>query len=157
VAFGISADEQGIDRPITIYSLAGTWNVTSRLQYVLEHTYGESEDPQIGKSQWYGLTNYLYYKINPCWQTGLRVEWFRDEDGVRVAGIGDGNRAVGPYPGDFYEISFGLNWSPHPNLRVRPEVRWDWFDERRPVALYPYDAGDRDDQFLLGCDFIVTF
>ena len=157
VAFGISADEQGIDRPITIYSLAGTWNVTSRLQYVLEHTYGESEDPQIGKSQWYGLTNYLYYKINPCWQTGLRVEWFRDEDGVRVAGIGDGNRAVGPYPGDFYEISFGVNWSPHPNLRVRPEVRWDWFDERRPVALYPYDAGDRDDQFLLGCDFIVTF
>ncbi len=157
VAFGISADEQGIDRPITIYSLVGTWNVTSRLQYVVEHTYGESEDPQIGKSQWYGLTNYLYYKINPCWQTGLRVEWFRDEDGVRVAGVGDGNRAVGPYPGDFYEISLGLNWSPHPNLRVRPEVRWDWFDERRPVALYPYDAGDRDDQFLLGCDFIVTF
>ena len=157
VAFAISADEQGIDRPITIYSLAGTWNVSSRLQYVIEHTYGESEDPQMGKSQWYGLSNYLYYKINPCWQTGLRVEWFRDEDGVRVAGIGDGNRAVGPYPGDFYEISLGLNWSPHPNFRMRPEVRWDWFDERRPVALYPYDAGDRDDQFLFGCDFILTF
>jgi hypothetical protein len=40
---------------------------------------------------------------------------------------------------------------------VRPEVRWDWFDENRPVALYPYDAGDRDDQFLFGCDFILTF
>jgi len=25
------------------------------------------------------------------------------------------------------------------------------------VALYPYDAGDRDDQFLFGCDFILTF
>lgn len=155
--FGIVADEQGVDRPITIYSLIGTWNVTSRLQWVLEHTFGESEDPQLGKSQWYGVTNYLYYKINPCWQTGLRVEWFRDEDGVRVVGLGDGNRAVGPYPGDFYEISFGVNWSPHPNLRVRPEVRWDWFDANRPVSILPYDAGDRDDQFLLGCDFIVTF
>lgn len=157
VNFAISADEQGMDRPITIYSLAGTWNVTPRFQYVIEHTYGDSTDPQLGKSQWYGVTNYFYYRLNQCWQTGLRVEWFRDEDGVRVAGVGDGNRAVGPYPGDFYEISLGLNWSPHPNLRVRPEVRWDWFDEDRPLALYPYDAGDQDNQFLFGCDFILTF
>lgn len=157
IGFGISADEQGVDQPITIYSLYTKWNITPRFQWVLEHTYGESEDPQIGISQWYGLTNYYFYTINPCWQAGLRVEWFRDEDGVRVAGVGDGNLATGPFPGDFYEISLGLNWSPHPNLRVRPEVRWDWFEPRRRVTVLPYDAGEDDNQFLFGCDFIVTF
>ncbi|RMF89020.1 MAG: porin, partial [Planctomycetota bacterium] len=55
------------------------------------------------------------------------------------------------------EITAGLNWTPHPNLIVRPEVRWDWYEADGAVATYPYDAGDLDHQFIFGCDMILTF
>ncbi len=113
--------------------------------------------PDAGAGRWYGLNQYLIYCLNPCWSAGLRVEWFRDQDGIRVAGLGDGNRNTGPYPGNFWEVSAGLNWKPHANLTVRPEVRWDWYDGTAPGGVLPYDAGQRASQFLFGCDLVLTF
>jgi hypothetical protein len=108
-------------------------------------------------AEWYGLNQYLLYTINKCWQAGIRAEWFRDDDGTRVTGLGDGNLARGPFEGNFYEITAGLNWRPHANITVRPELRWDWYDSNVIDGPRPYDAGDRNSQFLLGCDLIVTF
>ncbi|GAB6165712.1 hypothetical protein JCM19992_17120 [Thermostilla marina] len=157
VAFNISADEAGPDQPVTIYSLVGNWQVTDNLEYVIQHDWGNQEWANGGSSQWYGLNQYFLYTINDCWKAGMRVEWFHDGDGVRVSGLGVGNQTAGSFPGDFYEITAGLNWTPHPNLIVRPELRWDWYEADGAVASYPYDAGDLDHQFIFGCDMIVTF
>lgn len=157
LALNISANETGPDQPITIFSFVGTWDVTDRFSYVFQSDYGDWDHAQLGNSQWYGINQYFLYTLNECWKAGMRVEWFRDQDGSRVSGLGDGNLATGSFPGDFYEITAGLNWTPHPNVVVRPELRWDWYDASAPTANLPYDAGDRDDQFLFGCDLIVTF
>ena len=160
LAFAISADEFGPHTNRYIYSLVGTWQVTDRLKYVFQHDLGDARNEALRlrtNAQWYGINQYLLYTINDCWAAGMRVEWFRDQEGTRVHGLGDGNRNVGPYPGSFYEITAGLNWTPHANVMVRPELRWDWYDASRPVDLLPFDAGDRGGQFLLGCDFIVTY
>ena len=31
----------------------------------------------------------FFYKLNSKWSTGLHYEWVRDEDGARIAGIGN--------------------------------------------------------------------
>jgi hypothetical protein len=139
----------------TMYSLVGSLALTDNLDYVIQHDNGWQED-WFGANQdaeWYGLNQYLLYTINDCWKAGARFEWFRDDDGTRVAGVRNGNPAAGPFQGNFYEATLGLNWTPSSNLTVRPEVRWDWFDG----ATNPYDGGTKDDQFTAAFDAIMTF
>ena len=166
LAFALSASEQGPGVDHTVYSMVGTWAVSENLTYVIQHDLGDTFDPTLARrAQWYGLNQYLLYDINDCWAAGVRFEWFRDDQGVRVQGLGAGNQAVGLapnppiFPGNFYEVTAGLNWKPTANITVRPEVRWDWYEAGAPVALgnAPYDAGDRVNQFLLGCDVILTY
>jgi len=160
LAFALTSGEQGPGNNTVMYSIVGSRRLTGRLRYVIQHDWGQSTGggrQQIGSAEWYGLNQYLLYKINPCWSAGLRFEWFRDDDGARVTGLGDGNLNTGPYVGSFYALSAGLNWRPRANLTFRPEVRWDWFDADTPGGLGPYDAGDRNRQFLVGCDLILTF
>ena len=159
LAFGISATEDGPGVTTQVYSLVGSLQVTDNLTYVIQHDLGQTTGaPNRNRTvEWYGVNQYLLYDINTCWAAGLRFEWFRDDDGTRVTGLGDGNQNTGPFVGNFYEISAGLNWKPHANLTVRPEVRWDWFDGGAPLGARPYDAGDRNNQFLFGCDLICTF
>jgi hypothetical protein len=99
-------------------------------------------------------------------EAGLRVERLRDDDGVRVAGIGnllgtDRGWTGGPgYAGHFYGITAGLNWAPHPNVKFRPELRWDWYDgldNPDPTKLRPFDDFAGDDQFTAAFDVIVVF
>jgi hypothetical protein len=55
--------------------------------------------------------------------------------------------------GAYFDATFGLNWKPHPNLTVRPEVRWDWFDG----SWLPFDNGTTADFFTFGLDAIVAY
>ena len=142
IAFALSASEDGPGINTTIYSIVGTLKLTENLTYVLQHDLGVTDGPV--DAEWYGLNQYLLYDINRTWGAGMRFEWFRDDDGARTPAA---------VAGDYYELTAGLNWKPHANIRVRPEVRWDWFEG----PGFPYDAGGRDNQFLLGCDLICTY
>lgn len=140
-----------------LYSLIFTWHVTDRLDYVIQHDNGWQEDffgnaPGVDV-EWYGLNHYLFYKINDCWQAGARFEVFRDDDGVRVTGLRPGNPNAGPFVGNFYNITLGLNWRPRANLTLRSEVRWDWFDG----TGLPFDDGTQDDQFTAAFDAIFVW
>ncbi|NQT37099.1 MAG: porin [Planctomycetes bacterium] len=158
LAFALSASEDGPGISTTIYSVVGTWKPGRRFTYVLQHDYGQTWDGgRRTLSEWYGLNQYFLYQINNCWSAGVRAEVFRDNNGTRVAGLGDGNLNAGPFIGNFYEVTAGLNWTPHPNITVRPEARWDWFDADQAGGPGAYDAGDRNSQFLFGCDLIVTY
>ena len=75
----------------------------------------------------YGINQYLLYEINDCWAAGVRVEWFNTE-GPLLAGRSD-----------LYEFTFGVNYKPHPNFIIRPEIRWDQDNDgftvdRRPAT-----------------------
>jgi putative OmpL-like beta-barrel porin-2 len=149
-----------------IYSLMWEQNFTKRLRYALQNVYGVTNDSALNggeDAQFYSLVNYLYYQINPCWSAGMRFEWFRDDDGTRVAGLGSigryGWNSPPGFSGDFGALSLGLNWRPHANIVVRPEARWDWYNgvDNRLTGQRPFDGGTRDRQFLLACDLIVTF
>lgn len=161
-AWGITSTEQGEDNNVVMYDLVATCRITDRIEYVIQHDWGQSyggESERFLAGEWYGVTQYLYYEINPHWKAGARFEWFRDDDGRRVEGHGEGNATHhGEFEGNFYELTLGLNWTPTDTVRFRPEVRWDWFEgEDGGLGHRPYDAGDKNDQFLLGVDLIVLF
>jgi hypothetical protein len=141
----------------------------TKWEYIFQHDLGVEQNalPGNGSADWYGINQYLLYTINPKWTALARVEWFRDDDGVRVfgpppqAGIRAWPGAPG-FAGNFYEVTVGLNWRPHPNFLFRPELRWDWYDgpsngAAAPSGPFPFIDGQRKDQFLFGMDLITTF
>jgi len=149
-------------------SLVVTRKLYENLTYVFQSDYGiqkQGEFAGIGlgglqfrDAEWYGINQYLLYQVSDCVGWGLRGEWFRDDDGTRVAALDGGNTAsAGGFAGNFYEISLGLNYKPNANVIIRPEARYDWFDGDALNGVRPYDDGSSNNQFLLTTDVIVTF
>ena len=124
---------------------------------------------QSGTAQWYGINQYLFYNISETLVGGMRLEWFRDNNGYRVvsgqrnfvAGLpaGPGNWQTG-YQGNFWQATWGLNWKPNRNFIVRPEVRYDWYspDAYGSKAPLPYGRNFNEyGQLYGGCDAIWQF
>jgi putative OmpL-like beta-barrel porin-2 len=168
--YGYSVDEFTVDGRLTprhISSLVVTYTQCD-WTYVFQNDVGWQQDGVFNDStegdpfqtaEWYGINQYLFYTINDCWKAGARVEWFRDDDGVRVGGIRPGQTIpTSGFAGNFYNLTAGLNWTPHANITVRPEIRYDWYDGlSAPGGVEPFDDGTRTDQFLYGVDLIVLW
>ena len=123
-----------------------------------------------GLAQWYSFVNYLFWTFDDRWMGGMRLEYFRDNNGYIVsaplrneAALGNPGFWAGDFAGSFWELAFGLNYRPTANLVVRPELRYDWFTPNTPTTNRPFGRplgqgvgtpGDRLDQFYAGCDFV---
>ncbi len=130
------------------------FQLNQRWTYVFQHDMGliSNAGEQSPNGQWYGINQYLLFKINECWSLGGRFEWFRDDDALVVPSqLGLGNRA------DYYALTLGLNWKPHANITIRPELRYDWATGQLPVGNRPFNDGDNREQFSGGVDFIITY
>lgn len=155
------------EQNVFVYALVLQRKLSERLTYVIQNDVGfqDDGDPRNGNdAEWYDICQWLIYKINPCWSAGLRVEWFRDDDGARVAGVGNviqsakGWLGAPGFAGNFYEVTAGLNWRPHANFVFRPEIRYDWYQGTQNLAGdYPFDGGTKKDQLLLAVDMIFTY
>ncbi|MEX2140923.1 MAG: porin [Pirellulales bacterium] len=152
----------------TVYSIVYSSILTDRISWVFEHDHGWQENALgSGESaEWYGLNQYLFYKINCCWTLGTRLEWFRDDDGFRVAPAGDypalgastNPTSAGGFEGSFWALTAGLNYKPTGNLTIRPELRYDWYDGRPNAAGHdPFDDGGKDHQWLAAFDVIYLY
>ena len=127
----------------TMYSVVLSHDFTETLHYKLQHDLGlEEKYPGADSAKWYGINQYLTYDINDQLGVGTRLEWFRDEDGVRV----NGNKA------HFLAATVGLNYSPLSWLTVRPEVRYD-----HSIEDAAYNDGLSHNQVLISTDAIIRF
>ncbi len=132
---------------IYMNSFVFNYKLTDKWTYVFQHDLGSNTDNGTGDTMWYGVNQYLTYQINDCTAVGARLEWFRDNDGVRV---------VAGNAGNYYEATLGVNVKPHSNLLIRPEIRWDWY-EGTVTGGSPFNNGQSNSQFSGGFDMIVTF
>lgn len=118
---------------------------------------GGSAFDQGRPAEWYAINQYLFYTIDPRLTLGVRGEWFHDDDGNRTSLFNDqfldGNRPG--YAGSFYGLTLGATWKPYQNLRVRPEVRFDWFDGPSTNGSLPFN--DQRDRFQLTFGFDVVW
>ncbi len=151
-------DEQApdLDRTRYIQMILVSRLLTKKLKFTLHSDIGFEDDGatdnrgRVYDSEWFGLTQYLQYEINERCEAGIRFEWFRDDDGARLIPV---ESEVGPGAGTYFDFTVGLNWRPRPNVRVRPEVRWD----RSAGGIRPFDNATDANQFLFAFDVIWEF
>ncbi len=141
----------------TRYSFIIDKKIGCRTEYVFHHWLGTQATgrPGGGTAMWYGVDQYLYYRLNSRWRAGTRVEWFRDEAGTRVGLTVPSNPNAVPLPGSYASWTVGGNWTPVQNLVIRPELRWDTYAGSNPVL--PFNDGAKSYQLLLGVDAILHF
>jgi hypothetical protein len=129
-----SGDEFGHSHHLVLVN-----ELSSRLKYVVQSdllfTEGTLADDEFENND-YGVTNYLIYTLNDCWAVGGRAEWWKSNNVT-------GNQA------SFQNITGGLNYKPHANVTIRPEIRYDWTNEG--------NATDGYNQTWFGVDAVVTF
>lgn len=92
-------------------------------------------------AQWYDYAANLFYTVDPRLILGARGEWFDDPEGVRTG-----------FATSYFEVTAGVTYKPYQNLRIRPEIRFDWADKARP-----YNDQQDKFQFTGAIDFIWEF
>ena len=139
----------------TRYSFLYDRKITDNVEYVFHQWLGAQQDGTSTGStaNWYGIDQYMFYTVSKNWKFGGRFEWFRDEDGTRVGLTRPGNPNVPPLPGNYFSFTVGPNYSPSPNLVIRPEVRYDTYNG----SAQPFDDGRKTQQLMFGVDCIVKF
>lgn len=153
-----------------LQSVVYTLPVAEAWQWVLHSDFGFQHaavpDPSGGRedAEWFGLNQYVYWDVGADWRWGLGLEWFRDDDGARVASpvpsFGSPNGTSfgrGPFAGDFFRATLGPRWQPHPNVWVRPSVLVDGFDGHRANGLLPFDDGKDRVQWLANVELVLFF
>jgi hypothetical protein len=135
-------------------------SISDRLSYVGQTDFGTQNDALANgrDAYWYGLNQYLFYKVSDCMSYGIRAEWFRDEQGFRVL-VPFGPAGRNSYPGSFYEVTMGANYRYSANTVFRPYVRLDWFSgtSLNGAGTLPFDDGTGNSQTLIGFDMITLF
>lgn len=151
----ISGNE-GVNQNRTAYSAIVTHQFDDSWSYVIQHDYASQErggaDGQA--AQWYGINQYLVNKLCDALSVGARVEWFRDDDGTRVAGLRSGSTAS---ESDFFGFSFGANYSPTSYVKFRPEIRWDLQGSKKSGDSPAFDNGSSLNQLTIASDIIFSF
>jgi len=125
-----------------IQSIVFEQKFCERWAYIFQSDYGYVNNgaPSGGDATFYSLINMIGYQFTEKLHGGIRYEWFDDVDGSRVA--------PAPGPGVWNAIATGGTYKICPNLWLRPEVRWDWFDADSGVAPGPFKNGTERSQFL---------
>ncbi|MHB8898998.1 MAG: outer membrane beta-barrel protein [Thermoguttaceae bacterium] len=146
-----------------LQSIVLKYQVSERMLYVAQSDYGYANaEAEYEDADWYGINQYLLYTLGKKWSAGMRVEWFRDDDGTRVLGLGNldaqGWDGAPGFNGSFTELTLGLNWKPAASILIRPEIRWDWYDGSANLAgELPFDDGNSSTQCTLAADLVVTY
>lgn len=134
-------DQGGSDTDAVMTSIVFDWNVTDRLEYVFQADYHDNTQFLGGAGYNWAINQYLFYAINDCLKAGVRAEY------DKFSGV-DFN--TGLPTSEFGEITAGLNWRPHANIVIRPEVRWNIYQSA-------INAAGTADTAIFGIDAVVTW
>ena len=117
------------------------WETYICSNYSVDFNAVTDDDGVESVAPWYDVNGGVFYTIDPRMKVGFRAEWFADQTGYRTG-----------TPGTYYDFTVGVNYFPYQNLRVRPELRWDY----SPNAT-PYDDGTSHNQGTFAVDVIWQF
>jgi len=129
------------------HSIVMQAQMTSNLSYVLQSdfvhigaaTAAAVGGPGVGTGDdQIGINQYMFYSLSDCLSIGGRAEWWKS-DSI-----------------SYYEVTGGINYKPHANITLRPEIRYDWTPNRVPDANRLYPVGTNN-VTTFSMDMIFTF
>ena len=100
-------------------------------------------------TEWYGVGAYVFKELDCCWSVGGRLEWWKSNTPTasQAGAITDMQ--------SYYAVTGGINYKPHANVVIRPEVRYNWTPAEDNYAA---QTGFNDyNQATFGVDAIFTF
>ena len=120
-------------------SLLGGWQATEELSFGTELDYFMFHNPETstppagqppGDSEVWSSGLWITYDFSKKVGLALRAEYLSDEDGVDATsgGVGAPLGFLNP-PGvgqDLYSVAIALNYRPMPNVKIQPEIRYDY-------------------------------
>ncbi|MFX7659671.1 outer membrane beta-barrel protein [Acinetobacter baumannii] len=163
------SNDKSLNRYQSYLTLSKTLDDKNRL--AIEASYGSQEKSVFADSfnqssafgvpehqgvdaQWHGVTVNYFHKLTPQLTSSLRAEYF-DTDGVH---------AFVPYSGIYKAVTTNLSWLPTPSIRIRPEVRYDWYSGHgKPFGIQantnspPLIDGSEKQQFTYSLDLTLFF
>lgn len=119
-----------------MHSLVADVQLTEKLNYVFQSDLLETNTASGvtgAPNHTIGVNQYLFYTINDCFKAGGRLEWWKS-NGESV-----------------YSATVGLNYKPHANIVIRPEIRRQW-GSQTTISGIPVSGG-----VITGIDAIVSF
>ena len=138
----------------TAVDIVASHRVSEKLTLMADLVYGTQAGAPVGfvgetdTADWYGAAGYAVYEIDDRFSLAGRLEWFRDDEGFGP---------VTAVSQDLFEATLGVTITPMPNhevgrnLKVRPEVRYDWSTEDF------FDGLTSDNQFTAAVDVIFNY
>ncbi|MGI9455207.1 MAG: outer membrane beta-barrel protein [Aeoliella sp.] len=117
--------------------------VSCNLNYVFQSDLVSYNDFGLGGGSQVGINQYLFYTVNDCVSLGTRFEWWKS-DGVVAANDSASS----------YAWTYGLNYKPHANIVIRPEVRHNWLPAENAFIA---NNGTDFNQTVFGIDAIFTY
>ncbi|PBJ04614.1 outer membrane beta-barrel protein [Pseudomonas sp. ACN5] len=128
----------------------------------LELNYGKQEQGAFAgfanknDATWYGTDVNWYHKLSENLMWNSRAEWFYTDAPVHVmmANIDPNTGIPDPTWGSFYGVTTNLAWTPKPNVRLRPELRYDIHSGPGRDA---YADGEKDSQVVASFDVSFFF
>ncbi|MEZ4749501.1 MAG: outer membrane beta-barrel protein [Bdellovibrionota bacterium] len=116
------------------HSLVADWQINENWEYVLQTDLDSTTYTGYGGTGYnaIGINQYLYHTLNAQFKAGGRFEWWRANSVSHFA------------------FTAGLNWLPIPNVRLRPELRYQW------IAGSSNPIGIPNNTWILGIDGIVS-
>ena len=123
------------------HSLVFDVTLSDDLNYVFQSDYVgiDSLNGAIGSNDQVGINQYLFYTLNDCVAAGTRLEWWKS-DGF-----------------SYQELTMGVNYRPHANVIVRPEVRYDWTASDAAAANMGFADASTYNNWSFGMDVILTY
>ena len=119
------------------HSLVADVTVTDNLKYVFQTDYVDADQSAGAEYEAVGVNQYLIYSVTDRVGVGGRGEWFRANST------------------DYYELTFGVNIALLPNLKLRPEFRYQFSEDVEDGQ--PNTIGVPVDQAAVAFDAIFTF
>ena len=149
--FDVGAEDNAGNNNQYIHSIVFEKKFCDGWAYILHSDYGFINNGATagGDATWYSVINVLGYQFNEKLNAGVRYEWFDDKDGVRVA--------PAPGSGVWNGLAVGGTYKFTPQVWLRPELRWDWFDADNGVGPGPFKNGTERSQFLASMGLFVFF
>ena len=160
-------DERGY-----MHSIVADVAVSDNFQYIFQSDLLSSED-SAGTTvrDTFGINQYFIYNVNDCLSFGARAEWWNvgaDSTGFQgdnanagaIAALVAGGYDPTSQDIDVYALTMGINYRPHANVIVRPEVRFDWVDGNRAFLAAADNAileNNDANQTTFGVDTIFTY
>ncbi len=143
--YGVTAGNMGALGEGYSHSFVVDTQVTEKLNYVIQSDYTDIDavagEPDSGSST-AGVNQYLFYTVNDTVSLGTRVEWWRTNLGDTPAEL------------DTYAATVGANLQLLPNLRMRPEFRYQFEEE---PAFGDQNNPSMAESGIFGIDFILTY